>query len=747
MAWTTLAQEEDLLADAEISPRVSVELIGQSLEGRPIRRVRIGDPTPHPITDRAALLVVGCQHGHEPAGREAMLQLLLPQLIDTSDSALVSLMQQHNIVLVPTANPDGFAQVKRENAADADVNRDHITLAQPEARALARLMGQCRPLALLDCHETTSTQTHGDDVAFRPSSNPQISDEVLALSSDLLSDVQDRMTADGWSHSLYGSDPPSGRENRLLNNAGLRHSASLLIETLGFGGSALPEDDRRDIHHAVMDEALAWLAADLSTITSDVDDGIAQAITDGENGTAFDLHTGTVLDPAPLGYLLSGSLLVALVTHLEVFGVAVSDRSVVAMGQRAQPVIPHLMDPDGPSAVVSAERLDDLSDVSPDVPAATVADFAPVVSGSHLMVVEARVLTTFQSDNDPDGEDLPILAGDVTLDGTAQVRGSLELETLGIDRDTGRSRYPRRPSDLLAPYGNEIFVRRGVDLGSEVLWSPLGYFRIESAEQDGDSESPIRLSGQDRMGGIVEATLLRPREYSASTPVASVFADLIGDVHPDATVVFDDDSGFADIGRVLVVDESRYEPLREIADGLGKIFYVDGEGVFRVEDAPSDEDVVWEVRSGRGGVLLSSARRVTREGAFNAVLATGEGADQDEPVSGVAVDNGPNSPTRWGGRFGRVPIQISSPTIRTTAQAQRAAAEKLRRNLGAPHSADFSAVPNPALRPHHVVRVTARDGNRDVHVVESVVIPLVASGALSATTRERTHVVIGAEVS
>src|SRR5690606_28280864 len=110
-------------------------------------------------------------------------------------------------------------------------------------------------------------------------------------------------------------------------------------------------------------------------------------------------------------------------------------------------------------------------------------EFAPVVAGSHRMVVEAYVLREFASGDNPGGEPIPILGGDVMFDATAQVFGTLNLVTPGIDEDTGRSRFPRLAHDLLAPYGNEVWVRRGVDIGSDILWSPLGYFRIDNVEQ------------------------------------------------------------------------------------------------------------------------------------------------------------------------------------------------------------------------------------------------------------------------
>jgi hypothetical protein len=86
-------------------------------------------------------------------------------------------------------------------------------------------------------------------------------------------------------------------------------------------------------------------------------------------------------------------------------------------------------------------------------------------------------------------------------------------------------------------------------------------------------------------------------------------------------------------------------------------------------------------------------------------------------------------------------------TVTTTGQATVAARELLRRNLGAPYSADFTAVPNPGLRPWHPILAVADDANQDTHVVQALTIPLVADGVMSGTTRQRTHVVIGSVVT
>lgn len=378
---------------------------------------------------------------------------------------------------------------------------------------------------------------------------------------------------------------------------------------------------------------------------------------------------------------------------------------------------------------------------APVVPGA----FVRSLSGSQLATFEARVLSTFQTGSDPAGTTIPILGGSVIMDATAKVQRILDLETAGADEaDSRRSVYPRRAADLLAPFGTEIFVRRGIDIGTEVLWIPLGYYRIDSAEQDDSPYGPIRLSGSDRMAGIVDARPLQPEEFEATRTVASVFAELVGDVYPDATILFDDESAAATIGRVLVMEESRFAVLQEIATSLGKIMFWDGTGVLRVVTAPDEDTPVWEVKAGHNGVLINAARRVTREGMFNAVVATGEAGETDvPPVVGVAVDAGPNSPTRWGGRFGKVPRFYSSPFITTQIQADNAARQMLRRSIGAPYAVDFGTVVNASLQPYDPIRVTQQDGNRELHVVERLTIPLTAEDAMSGSTREKTLVVIG----
>ena len=111
--------------------------------------------------------------------------------------------------------------------------------------------------------------------------------------------------------------------------------------------------------------------------------------------------------------------------------------------------------------------------------------------GSHGMAVRARVVTTFQTGTDPDGVEIEVISGSVQLDATANIRSTLDITT-------APSRWPKSPADLLAPYGNEIFVERGVRLvGGSVEWVSLGYFRIDEPDQDQVPQGAVRVAASE----------------------------------------------------------------------------------------------------------------------------------------------------------------------------------------------------------------------------------------------------------
>ena len=368
--------------------------------------------------------------------------------------------------------------------------------------------------------------------------------------------------------------------------------------------------------------------------------------------------------------------------------------------------------------------------------------FLRTIRGSHSAFSLAKVLTTYQEGVSPTGTTLGIIDGDVTADAQASIRGRLSMKVEG----TGN--FPQSPTDSLTPYGNEIHVARGVRFGggaTEIV--SLGYYRITEVEQDESPDGPIQITALDRMSGIVDAKLEAPEQFVSGTSIETVFTTLVHQVYPTATILFDFSASSTLLEDNHVADQDRYAFLRDIAQSRGKVMFFDYAGRLRVQDPPSPSAPVFEVNHGRGGVLIALSRRLTRDGVYNAVVATGERPATDlAPVRAVARDVNPSSPTYYLGRFGPVPRFYSSPFITTTEQAASASEKILLRAVGLPYEASFKAVPNPALEALDPVSVVfPRARRREVHVLQTVTIPLDVDEPLTATTREQSTVQIEVE--
>lgn len=368
------------------------------------------------------------------------------------------------------------------------------------------------------------------------------------------------------------------------------------------------------------------------------------------------------------------------------------------------------------------------------------AQFLDAVRGSHQLVTRVTLLTSFQTGVTPVGTTLLVVDGDVTLDSSADVRGTVAVTVDGNDA------FTRVPTGALTPYGNELFVERGVQYGvGNREFVSQGYYRIYEVEQSGEPDSPIRLTGRDRMSGIIDARLLGPVQFVAGTSISSIFSTLVGEVYPTATITYDFNAAATTISRSQIADEDRYGFLLDLVRSRGKVMFWNYAGVLRVQDAPDATDVVFDVDAGAHGVLISLDRTLNRDGVYNAVVAVGQAPDEVTPVRAVALDMNPNSPTFWNGRFGKVPRYYFSTFLTNTGQASTAAQKILERSIGLPYNVNFTMVPNPALEPLDPIRVVHEDGYEN-HIIQQLVIPLIADRPMTGQTREQTDVIIDTEV-
>jgi hypothetical protein len=361
------------------------------------------------------------------------------------------------------------------------------------------------------------------------------------------------------------------------------------------------------------------------------------------------------------------------------------------------------------------------------------------VRSSHGMAVRAAVRTAWASGVSPGGEEIAVIDGDVTLNATAQVTGTLSLTTDG----TGWSPQPGKHP--LQPYGTELYVERGVLVSGSVEWCSLGYYKITEVDQATAPNGNLSVQASDRMQGIIDAQVVTPVQFTAGQTVADVFTQLVGGVYPEAEIEYDWDAASDTLGAAQVTQQDRYGFLNDLLLSRGKIMWWDYRGVLVVKaQPPGSGDPVSDVTGGEGGVIVSGQRTLTRDAVYNAVVVTADGADTTQAPLAVVIDDNPQSPTYWYGPFGQVPQFYSSSAIVTGSQALAAGTAMLAKSLQLPFQVSFTCIPNPALEPYDLVRVNYGPQSSDeLHIIDTLTIPLTSSAALSGTAHDPHNILIG----
>lgn len=325
---------------------------------------------------------------------------------------------------------------------------------------------------------------------------------------------------------------------------------------------------------------------------------------------------------------------------------------------------------------------------------------------------------------------IPIESGSITFDVTAPIQGSLTM-------DTAQS-WPVNAQDLCTPYGNEVFVERGVVYGDgSTEWVSLGYYRINSVEQQYAPLGALTLICQDRMAGIIDAKITSPITFAAGTTVLAIIESLVTSVYPWAVFDYDASLASATINVAQTTTDDRYGFIDALVASYGMIWYWDYRGYLYVHTPPSLNSPVATVNTGRNGVVVTMARTLDRQSLYNGVVATGQQAASTTPPTATVVDVNPASPTYWYGQFGQVPQFYSSSFLTTQAQCVVAAQSLLVQSTGLPYEIDFGMVPNPAIALWDPVTVVYSGGaNSENHIIKQLVVGLAATDVMTAQTRQ-----------
>ena len=260
--FTTDAELQTLLRGwvrdgSQNSSAVTIRLlsVGVSQEGVPIEALlytrSLNSSLEGVLADkRPTVVLLGQQHGDEPASSEALL-VIAERL---AGGSFQGVLDRINVIVVPRANPDGARRGSRVSAGGIDVNRDHLLLKSPEAVALARLVRNYRPAVVVDAHEYTVGGRYLEkfgtiqrfDALLQYAMTGNVPEFVTRAAEEwfrepLVAALERENLTSEWYYttstdiadkkvSMGGTQPDTGR-----NVNGLKNAVSLLIETRGVG--------------------------------------------------------------------------------------------------------------------------------------------------------------------------------------------------------------------------------------------------------------------------------------------------------------------------------------------------------------------------------------------------------------------------------------------------------------------------------------------------------------------------------
>lgn len=360
------------------------------------------------------------------------------------------------------------------------------------------------------------------------------------------------------------------------------------------------------------------------------------------------------------------------------------------------------------------------------------AAYQAALRGPHRVATRATLVDACpQFGYAPTGRRVKVLGGKVSRSATAvSASGQLVVDAAEWE--------------AVQPYGNEVFIERGVMIGSDasgplVEWVPLGYFRIEGGTQDSEPDGPITLTLLDRIAQVQQNSVVFPAWIDSGPSHRQVVALLVnggstiagqplyaaypGGALPVDWTAYNPDSFI--LPTDLLITDSTYDPIVELLTPRKARMICQRNGRLAVVPTVAVGQPVARLVGGPNGTVIKSSRTVTRKGISNVVTAYG--SDPTSPTAYVVSYN-EAGPLAWNKSthpaFGPSPRFADSPAWGTDADAQAASVQILASNARLPLARVITCSADAALDVLDPITFrierTAADA---VGVVESIEIP------------------------
>lgn len=270
-------------------------------------------------------------------------------------------------------------------------------------------------------------------------------------------------------------------------------------------------------------------------------------------------------------------------------------------------------------------------------------------------------------------------SGSLTQDARRNARWDGRLSFAGDDL------LPRRPGDLLTPFGTRVDVEVGLELlDGTISTVPYGTYEVASARTRTEADQRTVEVGLIDISDRAERYRF---EAPITIPAGTDLADLINTVITNRVGV---NPGVSPVGatlgvaRIFGLDPSTapWSEILDVLDSFSRTAWYDRVGDIQVGAIVPDPATAYPLDA----LTSLSADYDTRPP--NVIVARGEPQDGTEPVQAVAIDDDPSSPTYAGtgpgtSPYGRVTEFFASPLLETEGQAQSAANTILARHIGA----------------------------------------------------------------